>query len=1032
MVQRSAWKIRATVAVLAALAATGTARAQWFWGGFWGNDPVLNATDEPLNWVGGVAPPLDLGGADLVFDPDTLLGLGGNIPDVEGNHYVNVGFIRFDPGVFQVNYGLHDGGLDGLPPGGGSFRFVDGGGIKNNTGLFHIVDVDLFGTGDTLLIFDEGELLVGGNIDLSDTMGVQLVAGGTGETTISGVISGAGGTLLKQDAGTLILTGANTYTAGTELTEGILLIGGNSALGTGALLVTGDSGLGASGPASAANDVFLDAELTILGADNLALNGNVYGGGSLVMDFDADDDVLWLSGNNTYSGGTTLTQGTLVLASDTALGTGAVTVDGDSSVHSNDDARVLGNAISIDETMTLTVSGATDLELAGEISGDGSLKMDFDADDDVLTLTGDNTYTGGTTLTQGTLVLGSDTALGDVTGLVTVEGDATIQSDAQREVDYDFTIANVSTLTFSGANSMTLNGAIGGLGGSLAVDLDDGVFLCLTGVSTYTGPTSVDGGELRLDGASLLSAVTVNNGGIVSGSGSMTGLTLETGGTFQVIIDSDTGTSNLLDIDGAATLEAGSTIEGSLTGTTYIVSGQTFDIINATAGITDNGANIVTTSATVTISLIRDGDFNNGDTTYALELFRAADAYSLPTDPGNNRAIGLSLDSLIPVADNDPTGSAGDLLAALDALDAQVYNTAVSQLSPEPYNASSTIWREETREFMQQQTAYFGALRSTGEPLSSGRPGPPPGSMALSHDDPVILAAAIAQAQEAPPPRAFAWESRWGGYAKVQGIFVDQDSTSNRTGFDATSIGAQFGLDYTFSEGLLAGVALGYLWTDADLDASLGEIDQGTFRVGPYFSWFEHDWYVDASLTFGYSSIEGKREIPALALTADSDYDAYDFTGYVGTGYQLQLKEDLYLAPIASLLYSHIEFDGFTESGAGGANLKVPSRDDDSFRTRLGANLSYRFSELASQPITYVYAGWEHEFDDDNDLDASFAAGGNPFIIDTGSRDSDSLFVGGGVEALVYESMAAYFRVEYVGSDNSDAIGLAGGLTIAF
>ncbi|MHC4102535.1 MAG: autotransporter outer membrane beta-barrel domain-containing protein, partial [Planctomycetota bacterium] len=178
--------------------------------------------------------------------------------------------------------------------------------------------------------------------------------------------------------------------------------------------------------------------------------------------------------------------------------------------------------------------------------------------------------------------------------------------------------------------------------------------------------------------------------------------------------------------------------------------------------------------------------------------------------------------------------------------------------------------------------------------------------------------------------------------------------------------------------------------------------------------------------------IDGEREIPALGRTADSDYDAYDFTGYVGTGYELKLKENLYLTPIASLLYSHIEFDSFTESGAGGANLSVPSRDDDSLRSRLGANLSYRFADLGAQPITYVYAGWEHEFEDDSDLDASFRAGGNPFSIDTGSRDEDAVFIGAGVEALVYESMAAYFRLEYVGSDNSDAIGIVGGVTFAF
>ena len=118
---------------------------------------------------------------------------------------------------------------------------------------------------------------------------------------------------------------------------------------------------------------------------------------------------------------------------------------------------------------------------------------------------------------------------------------------------------------------------------------------------------------------------------------------------------------------------------------------------------------------------------------------------------------------------------------------------------------------------------------------------------------------------------------------------------------------------------------------------------------------------------------------PEVQLTAEK---------YVGTGYQLELKENLYLTPIASLLYSHIEFDSFTESGAGGANLSIPSRDDDSLRSRFGANLSYRFADLGSQPITYVYLGWEHEFEDDGDLDAFVAnadyQGKNPVWLNDG------------------------------------------------
>ena len=1024
MLRWSGWKLRTmgAVSVLAVLLATD-ARGQvdYVWTGAISND-VLNL----LNWQ-GFTPPMpgvDLGQADLVFAGDNLLPpIGANLPHIGANNYQNVGFIRFDASVIPVDFGIQAAG--------GSFIFADGGGIIDNSLIGHYVEGNLIGTGDQMVILVEGSVDVRGNVILSDTMGVQLVVGGAGSTIVSGNISGTDGTLLKQDAGTLILTGVNTYTGGTELAEGALFIGGNSALGTGMLFVTGNSGLGASGAASAANDIFLDAVLTIQGTDNLTLDGNIEGSGSLVIDFGADNDLLTLSGNNTYSGGTTLTQGTLILGSDMALGTGALTVAGTSNLGANA-TRTLGNVISIDSSTILTIMGANDLVLAGDISGEGVLEMDFDADGDTLTLGGNNAYTGGTTLTQGTLLLASDTALGDAAGAVTVESNVTIQSAADLAVDNDFVISNVSALTFSGSHGLTLNGAISGLAGSMLVDLDAGNTLLLTGYSTYTGPTTVNGGELRLEGASLLSPVTVNSGAAVSGTGFLTDLTIASGGVLRVDIDGDTGTADLLDLTGAAVLDAGSVITASLTSTGYVPTGETFDILHAAGGITDNGAIINTTSATLTVSLIRDLDFSNGNTSYALELSRASDAYSSPFLLGNTRTIGLSLDSLIPVANSEPTGPAGVLLSMLDGRDDLGYEAAVSQLSPEPHNASTGIWRNETREFMRQQTGYLASVRHAGGADRSPMPTPPAVSMALANDDPLVLAGTMAQVAEAPVPRGYAWEDGWGGYAEAQGSFVDSDQTSNRTGYNANPVGAQFGLDYTFGRDLLVGLGLGYVWTEADLAGARGEIDQGTVRVGPYLSWFEHDWYVNMSATFGYSWIEGERGIPALGLTAASDYDAYDFTGYVGTGYQLQLEEHFYLTPMASLQFSHIEFDSFAEAGAGVANLSVPGRDDDSLRSRLGANLSYRFPDLATQPITYVYAGWEHEFEEDNDLEASFRAGGDPFVIDTGSRDSDALFVGAGVEALVYETMAAYFRVEYVESENSDALGIAGALVFGF
>ena len=140
--------------------------------------------------------------------------------------------------------------------------------------------------------------------------------------------------------------------------------------------------------------------------------------------------------------------------------------------------------------------------------------------------------------------------------------------------------------------------------------------------------------------------------------------------------------------------------------------------------------------------------------------------------------------------------------------------------------------------FTSAQVMYLAGRRaglpSSAAPAPAPRSGPRPGSLAMAVSHPAILPAAFWQDAEAQPlPTAAYRGSRWSNYFKVQGLFSDQDSSANRTGYDATSVGLQAGVDYTFSPQLVVGLAFGYTYTDADLDAGLGEIEDHTVRSGP-------------------------------------------------------------------------------------------------------------------------------------------------------------------------------------------------------
>ncbi|ECN7467221.1 hypothetical protein ZH04_23885, partial [Salmonella enterica subsp. enterica serovar Corvallis] len=149
----------------------------------------------------------------------------------------------------------------------------------------------------------------------------------------------------------LTLSGANSYSGGTLISDGTLVASNVEALGTG----------------DVTNDAVL--ELNTGGTFDNAISGS----GQVVK---SGDETLTLSGANSYTGGTLISGGTLVASNVEALGTGDVT-----------------------DNATLELNTGGDFDNA--ISGSGQVVK---SGDETLTLSGSNTYTGGTLISGGTLV----------------------------------------------------------------------------------------------------------------------------------------------------------------------------------------------------------------------------------------------------------------------------------------------------------------------------------------------------------------------------------------------------------------------------------------------------------------------------------------------------------------------------------------------------------------------------------------------------------------------------------------------------
>ncbi|TBN59711.1 autotransporter outer membrane beta-barrel domain-containing protein [Salmonella enterica subsp. enterica] len=380
-----------------------------------------------------------------------------------------------------------------------------------------------------------------------------------------------GTSLIKQGAGTLILNAENTYTGGTTISGGTLVATNVDALGSGD--VTDDATL----------------ELNTGGTFDNAISGS----GQVVK---SGDETLTLSGTNTYSGGTLISGGTLVASNVEALGTGDVT----------------DNA-----TLEMNTGG----DFINNIGGTGRVEK---SGDDALTLSGSNTYTGGTTINDGTLIATSVDALGS--------GDVTNNAVLELNTGGDF-INNIGgtgrveksgdeTLTLSGSNTYTGGTLISGgtlvatnvealgtgdvtdnavlelntggdfinnIGGTGRVEKSGDDTLTLSGSNSYTGGTLISGGTLVATNVDALGSGDVTNNAV---------LELNTGGTFdnaisgsgQVVKSGD----ETLTLSGSNTYTGGTTInDGTLIATSVDALG--------TGDVTDNAV----------LELNTGGDFIN-------------------------------------------------------------------------------------------------------------------------------------------------------------------------------------------------------------------------------------------------------------------------------------------------------------------------------------------------------------------------------------------------------------------------------------
>ncbi|ECN1542265.1 fibronectin-binding autotransporter adhesin ShdA [Salmonella enterica subsp. enterica serovar Infantis] len=459
---------------------------------------------------------------------------------------------------------LSQGTLDNNVTGGGQI-------VKSGNDELIVTGANNYSGGTTIsggtLTADHADSLGSGDIDNS---GVLQVGEGELENTLFG-----SGSLVKTGTGELTLSGDNTYSGGTTISDGTLTADHADSLGTGAVANSG-----------------------VLQVGEGELENTLSGSGSLVK---TGTGKLTLGGDNSYSGGTTITGGTLTADHADSLGTGAIANSG--------------------------VFKVGEGELKNTLSGSGSLVKTGTGE---LTLSGDNSYSGGTTIIGGTLTADHADSLG--TGAVANSGVLQVG-----EGELENTLSGSGSLVKTGTGELTLSGD-----------------------NTYSGGTTITGGTLMADHAGSLGTGAIANSGVLQvGEGELENMLSGSGslvktGTGELTLSGDNSYSGATTITDGTLIAANVNALGSgnidNSGTLMLDAEGEFNLANVA---TQSGA---TTELARGTTLNVDSLTQQADSTLNIDLSKANGESAITADSVtlggtlNVTGIGSVTDSWTPEA----------------------------------------------------------------------------------------------------------------------------------------------------------------------------------------------------------------------------------------------------------------------------------------------------------------------------------------------------------------------------------------------
>ncbi len=880
--------------------------------------------------------------------------------DTNANDIRGTGILRIVNGTDLTNTGeIRQEGI----------AITNGSTLRTNANLLYIANRILNNGTLNFNVTGDNSNNITGSGTLSITDGAQVVNTGTiGQNLIyidenSRLITNASllnGTAEIQNGWDLVFTGGLNTTTITDPYDGILYIEGDvenadgvSITQTGLDINDGNKFIVNAADLDITEGIENNGILEFKDVNDSTLDEDVYGSGALVK---TGAGIVELTGENTYSGQTIITEGALQISDESNIGDNVIGFDGGKLIAS-------ANSFAINNQLTATQGNNVNIDVIdGHLSLDGVINQQSTTPanlvkdgNGILELEMyDNYYQGDTYVNNGTLIGTTRNIKGKLYGtgssnLDTYEftdgihySDSVVVSalypKAPSSYGYDVVLNEVDSTKYLGTFNKTGSASMEVVNyfrahlanindGALYVNnIDSGNDFIVDSTMTFTN--SLLGGNSNITVTTLVMGEdsTLAPGNSI-GTTNITGdLVFASSSTYEVEFEQASmqsgGISNdTTNVSGTTTIDSNNTSLDliNLDGKFYVH--ETFDIITSSGALTGEFANSSITGFDVDSPDLRLGSRIEYSTatvgnTLQLQVRRIASDYENSTElldmSHNEKEVARSIDAI-------STGNGGDITNALDALEQYYYYTSTYDL-----DALKAGFND-----------IAGVIYSNAALLP-------------------YFNSKIEHVYDKIQPRENAISSCGRFHDKIWGEYyynnykVDRDDNSPE--YQTYTNGFLVGFDMISSNKWFLGITSGY--GESTLNQEHDKTNMKDVNIGLYGGYETDKWQFKSMLFAGWERYNTEREITFMDRTAKSDYQGYSTSLDVEGAYKILLtknadaKHKLTLKPFAGMFMSYIKQNGFEESGADSLNLKVEDNNIVMAQARLGVGINGKLNRF--------------------------------------------------------------------------------------